>query len=256
LEKNLEFVVSSGLTLSLNNLWAIVNIRPGKLNLATVCLSGDEKLLKDILVNQPSPDQLNIEGQGRVGGVTVIQTGRRSSISISNIRGGSIVVGGGTVIVNGKVISGGENIIENEGIEMPSITITAPEGTALDADSVESLISKGLNGKLYLSVTGQGNANVQGISSGKVDCIGQSRARISDVQGDLKLSCRGQSDINAKGNFGNIDADSSGQSRITIIGNCNDCNADTSGQSSISLIGHASGKVRRHESGMSSIDIE
>ena len=253
MDKKLDFKVSSGLTLNLKNLWASVSIRTGGVNQATVSLSGDEKLLKDIQVTQPSSDSLSIEGQGGADGITVIQSGRRSSISIGNVRGGNLVITNGVVIRNGQVVTGGTSQLEDT--EMPTITITVPEGTELDAESVEELKSQGLNGKLYLSVDGQGKANVQGVNGGKVDCSGQTRAEISNAQGDLKISCSGQSRITAKGNFGDIDADSSGQSQVTIVGNCQDCNADASGMSTVSLIGHASGKVRKHESGMSTVSI-
>jgi len=255
MDKSFDFSVSAGLTLNLKNLWASVSVRTGGVNQATVKLSGDEKLLKDIQVTQPSSDQLSIEGQGGADNVTVIRSRGGSSISIGNFRSsGSIVVGSNIVMVNGKVISGG-NVIDANDTEMPVIIITVPEGTEIDADDVQDLNSQGLNAKVYLSLSAQGKAKIQGVNGGKVNCSGQTRADISDAVGDLKVSCSGQSRVTAKGFFLDIDANCSGQSQVTIIGNCEDINAEASGMSTVTLTGNASGKVRKHESGMSEVSI-
>lgn len=263
-KKNVSFNLSGNSTLTLKNLYAQVTVRKGSAGNASVELNGDEELLKLISVTQPNSNEVLIEGEEMDGGgITVVQSGRRSSISVrgngvvigGNIIGGSIVGGSNVVIVNGKVISGNVTQIDG-GAEMPTITVTVPEGTELDVESVEDLNSQGLNGKLYLSLDGQGKAKIQDVTNAKVNCSGQTRAEISNTSGDLKVSCSGQSRATVKGNFGDVNADASGQSQVRIVGNCKDCEGSASGQSTISLSGHASGKIRKHESGQSSVDID
>jgi len=260
---NLNGNSSLSLSLSLKNLYARVIVRKGPAGKASVELNGDEKLIELIKVIQPSSNEVLIEGEDGGGDVTVIQNHGRSSISvrgngvvISGSVRGNIVSGGNVVIVNGKVISGGNGqVTEIAGAEMPTITVTVPEGTELDAESVESLDAQGLNGKLYLSLNGQGQAKVQDANGLKIDCSGQSRAEITNATGNLLPSQSWQSRVTVKGNLDDVDADSSGQSRIQIVGNCHDCEGNASGMSSVSLIGRASGKVRKHESGMSHVEI-
>ncbi len=262
-KKNVTFDLSGSSTLTLKNLFAQVTVRKGSTGKASVEVSGEDEVIKEIKVTQPNSSEVLIEGPDNGGGgITVVQSGRSSSISVrgndvvvgGNIVGGRIISGGNVVIVNGKVISG--QVTELGGAEMASITVTVPEGTELDAESVEELNSQGLNGKLYLSLDVSGKAKVLDVTSAKIDCRGQTRAELGNAKGDLKVSCSGQSRVTAKGNFGDIDMDASGQSQIQVAGNCRDCEGSASGQSTISLTGHASGKVRKHESGQSSVDIE
>lgn len=262
--KNFSFSLGTSSTLTLKSLYAQVNIRKGIVDKATVEMSGDEKLIELIKVIQNGNGVL-IEGQDMGGGdITVIQNRSHSSISVrgngvvigGSISGARIITNGNVVILNGKVVSdGSSNESEIEDVEKPIITVTVPEGTELDAESVESLDSHGLNGKLYLSLDGQGYARVQDVNGAKISCSGQTRCELGNAWGDLKISCSGQSRTTANGSFGDVDVDSSGQSQIRVIGNCQDIEGSSSGQSTISLIGQASGKVRKHESGQSRIYI-
>lgn len=264
--KNFDFSVGLNSTLTLKTLYAQVNVRKGQANKTTVEMSGSEKLLELIKVTQ-NGNNVTIEGQKNMGdgNITVISNNGRSSFSIrrnaggvfiGSISGGRIVTGDNILIVGDNVISGKETeITEMESIEMPVITITAPEGTDLDAESVESLDSQGLNGKLYLSVEDQESAKVLDVTKSKISCSDQSHCRLGNAQGDLKISCSDQSDAIVKGNFDDIDVNTSDQSSVRVIGNSRDFESRSSDQSSISLTGHTSGKVRKHESDQSSIHI-
>lgn len=253
-KKTFNFKLGESASLNLKSLFAQVTVRKGELGVATVEMEGDEDLVKEITVSQPNPGEIRVEGTDQDGGngnITIIQSGRsnrKSTIVMGNVRG--------LVITNGQVISGGSNVRTIEGLPKPVvITITVPEGTELDAESVEELDSQGLNGKLYLSLDGQGKAKIRDVNSAKISCSGQTIADVGNIKGDAKLGCSGQSKIAVYGNFGDVEADASGQSRIRIVGDCHDCEGSASGQSTITLTGHASGKVRKHESGQSSVDI-
>lgn len=253
-KKNFAFDLGNSPTLTLKSLYAEVVVRKGESGKATVEVEGEGELDKLVKVSQPNSNEVLVEGLGSIGGnnITVIQSSHRSSVVIR----GSV---SGLVVVNGKVISGNENgnVSVIDAIDkMPKITVFVPEGTELDAESVEDLNSQGLNGKLYLSLDGQGKAKIRDVNSAKINCSGQTEADLGNVKGDFKASCSGQSRITARGSFDDVNADTSGQSRIRILGNCRDCEGSASGQSTISLTGHASGKVRKHESGQSSVDIE
>jgi len=246
--KNLNFNVGDGLTLTLQDLWANVEIHIGQGGKATVVLGGDDKLLEQIEVTQPSADQLLVKGSGEGGdGITVIQSGGHGSISVGNIRGSCVVIGGSIVgrtvvpggdlvVINGKVISGGDKVTVVEGGETPKIVVTVPHGTDLEAYDVSSVDSHGLGGKLDISLSSQGEATIDTANDMKVRCSGQSHVHIIDAAGDLKASC-------------------SGQSSVTINGSCKDCYADASGMSRVTVSGRATGKVRKHQSGMSHISV-
>jgi hypothetical protein len=263
-KKNSIFNLSGPTTLTLKDLYAKVIVRAGQTGKASIEIDGDEKLIKLINVSQPNSGEVLIEGRDMGGGdVTVIQS-RGSSISVrgsgvvigGDIVGGRIVSGNNLVIVNGKVVSGGGNVTEIEGGEIPTITVTMPEQTELDAESVEELDSQGLKGKLYLSLDGQNRAKVQDADGVKINCSGQTRANVTNAKGDLKVSCSGQSRVIARGNFDDVDMDSSEQSQINVSGNCRDCEGSASGQSTVTFSGHPSGKIRKHESGMSCVEID
>lgn len=264
--KNFDFNVGSNSTLTLKALYAQVNVRKGQANKTIVKMSGDDKLLKLIKVTQKGND-VTVEGQENMGdgNITIINNSGRSSVYIrgsasgvvvGSISCGRIVTGDNILIIGDNVISGKETkITEIESIEMPVITITVPEGTDLDAESVESLDSQGLNGKLYLSIEDQGSAKVLDVTKSKISCSDQSHCRIGNALGDLKISCSDQSDAIVKGNFDDVDVSTSDQSSVRVIGNSRDFESRSSDQSSISLTGHTSGKVRKHESDQSSIHI-
>lgn len=264
--KNLNFNVGDELTLTLQDLWANIEVRKGQVGKATVDLSGDDKLLEQIKVTQPSPDQLLIKGSDEGGGLTVI-SGRSGSISVGNIRGRGIVIGGSivgrnvitddlVVIHSTNIVSGGSGkVTVIEGGEMPKIIVTVPQGTDLEAYDVQSVNSHGLCGKLDVSLSGQGEATVDDVKGMKVRCSGQSHANITNASGNLKASVSGQSSISVVGKLGDVEAEASGQSSVTVNGSCENCNVDASGMSHVTVSGHATGKVRKHSSGMSHVSV-
>lgn len=258
-----KFNVAEGLTLCLENLWAEVTVRPGQPGVAEVKLEGDEKLLKQIKVSQPTPDQLLIKGPEDGGGVTVISSGgsvsvrggRGSVVIGGNVVGGRIITGSNLVVINGRVVSGGENATVIEGDQIPKITVTVPKGTNLDVSDVQKLDSRGLGGKLDLSLHGQGETTIGDVVKAKVVCHGQSHCQVTNCSGDLRVTCAGQSSVTASGSFGDVEADSSGQSHVSLTGYCRNFDGSASGQSSTSFSGQVSGKVRKHESGQSRVMI-
>lgn len=266
-EETKEFQVVSGLTLALENLGANVRISVGAEGKATFRMSGDEKLLKDIEVSQPSPNRIQIKGKGLGGGndITVISGGGRQSVSMTSVRGGNIVIsgggsivsvgrGGGTVIINGKVVSGEGNVETIEG-GLPEIQVNVPKGTSLDITDVESTISSGLGGKLNARLGGQCSLSVSDVNGLKVKCNGQSGCTARNASGDANLSTNGQSSIEIRGNLNDVEAETNGQSHITIGGNCHDFDGEANGQSRISVSGRATGNVRQRESGQSRISV-
>ncbi len=264
--KNLNFNVGDGLTLTLQDLWASVEVRKGQIGKATVNLSGDDKLLEQVEVTQSSPDQLLIKGSGEDGGGLTVINSRGGSISVGNIRGSGIVIGGSVVgrtivsggdlvVVNGKVVSGGNKVTVIEGGEMPTITIVVPAGTNIEAYDVQSVNSRGLGGKLDVSLSGQGEATVDYVNGMKVRCSGQSHANITGAAGNIKASCSGQSNVSVVGSkLGDVEAEASGQSSVTVNGSCEDCDVDASGMSHVTVT-HATGKVHKHSSGMSHVSV-
>jgi hypothetical protein len=252
------YQVAPSLCLYIENLWAEVSISAGEENTANVMMSGDEESLKDIKVSQPNPGLLQIEGAGPNGqgsGITVIATGGRGrqSVSISSVRGGNIVVSGGTIKVDGKVVSEGGGVKVFDGCDIPKIEVTVPRGTDLEIYGVEKAEVSGLNGKLSSRVGGQSSLKAADVRGLKVKCSGQSSCEITRASGDAKLTAAGQSVIIIQGNLDDVEADAGGQSHITINGNCHDFEGDASGQSRILLSGKASGKVRQRESGQSRV---
>ncbi len=265
-EETKEFQVVSGLTLALENLEANVKISIGTGGKATVTMSGDEKLLKDIDVSQPNPNRIQIKGNGLDGrnAVTIISGGGRQSISVTGVRGGSVVVSGGgsfvsvgggrsTVIVNGRVVSGSDNETIEAGI--PQIQVSVPKGTNLDVTDVESTESSGLDGKLNVRLGGQCELSVSDVNGLKVKCSGQSECNVRNASGDANLNTSGQSSIEIQGDLNNVEADANGQSHIVISGNCNDFDGNANGQSRISVSGRALGNVRQRENGQSRISV-
>lgn len=250
------YQVAFGLCLFIEKLWAEVSISVGEENKATVEISGDEKLLKDINVTQPNPKLLQIEGAGsdeQGSGITVISARGRQSISISSVQGGSIIVAGGTVKVNGKLVSGNGSVNVIEGGDIPKIKVMVPRGTNLETYDVEKVEVSGLNGSLSSHVGGQGSLRASDVNGLKVKCSGQSSCEITRVAGNAKLVATGQSSIDVQGNLEDVEADAGGQSHITINGNCHDFEGEASGQSRILLSGKASGRVRQRESGQSRV---
>lgn len=265
--KTLNFKVSNSLTLTLQDLWANIEVRAGSAGVVTVELKGDDKLLEQIKVTQPNSDEILIKGAGEAnGGLTVIQSGGRSSISVGNISNSSSVVIGGSikgrvvisdddvvVISGGKVLSGGGKVNVITGDEIPTIIISVPQGTDLVAYDVTSVDAKGLGGKLNVSLSGQGKAVVENAKGMKLRCSGQSSIQVTKATGDLKASTSGQSNIQVSGQFGDVEAESSGQSHVTVNGPCNDCEVESSGQSGVNVSGPAKGKVRKNANGQSHV---
>jgi len=261
-EMTQKFNVATDLTLCLENLWAEVTVRTGQPGVAEVTLEGEEKLLKQIKVTQPSPDQLSISGpENSGGGMTVISSGgsvsvrggRGSVVIGGSVSGARIITGRNLVIVNGRVVSGGEDATVIEGDKIATITVTVPQGTHLDVSDVQKLDSRGLGGRLDLSLHSQGEARVQDVVKAKIACHGQSHCRIANCSGDLRVTCGGQSSATVSGTFGDVEADSSGQSHISVNGNCGNFDGSAGSQSTINFTGTASGKVRKHESGQSHV---
>jgi hypothetical protein len=266
-------VPAEGLTLTLEDLSARVTVRTGNPGVAFVNLSGPDKLLEVIKVEQPQPDQLTIKGERSSSGATIIQSfssgrgGFSISQSVGGISGGSVVIGGGKgrrtiissgdlVIVNGKVISGGgDDVTVIESDQPPSILVTVPPGTDLEVYDVEYCDATGLGGKLDLSLNQQDEATITGANGMKVSLNGQSECRISDASGDLRASLNGQSKGRIIGNLGDVDANVNGQSELTVRGNCHDFIATANGQSEITLSGVATGRVKTRENGQSSINV-
>jgi len=248
--------VAPGLCLFIEKLWAEVNISVGEEGKATVEISGDEKFLKDIHVTQPNPKLLQIEGAGsnlQGNSVTVISSGGRGYVSVSSLRGGCIIVGGGNIVVNGKSISGDGNVNVIEGGDIPKIKVAVPKGTNLESYDVERVKACGLKGSLSSHVSGQGSIHASDVNGLKMKCSGQSSCDITAVSGDAKLVTAGQSSIDIQGDLNEVDADASGQSHITINGNCHDFEGEASGQSRILLSGKATGRIRQRESGQSRV---
>lgn len=267
--KNEKYSVSDGLMLTLESLWAEVRVSVGQSGVATVELEGDEKLLKQIHVSG-NASQVTIKGEGGDnGGITVISGRGNSVVSVGNIRGGGVVISGGSihvggnivagrnlVVVNGKVISGGDgDVTVVEGGKMPTITVKVPKGTDLEVYDVERLTSKGLGGRVDVSLSGTSEATITDANGMKVKCSGQSQCVVENATGDLKADTSGQSGVDIVGNIGDVNADCSGQSHISINGNCHDFNGETSGQSHISVSGKATGRVRQRNSAMSRISV-
>lgn len=253
-KKHYEFQVVEGLTLAVQDVWAKVNIQTGRDGVATVDLDGDDKLLEQIHVSQPGDDEIFIRGTGENGGgITIINPGG-SMISVGNIRAGRNVVIGGSV-VGGTIISSG-NMTVIQDAQPTTITVRVPQGTNMEAFGVSEMNSRGLGGRVDITLSGQGEASIEDAHGMKIRCSGQSHCRITKASGGLTAGCSGQSSVVIVGNLDDVEADASGQSSITVNGNCRDCIANARGQSNISVSGHASGRVRKHGGGMSRVSIE
>lgn len=258
MRKDLSFEVSEGLTLlSLEDLWAKVLVRTGPPETATVVLEGDEKLVNQVKVEHPNPTELILKGEqggntAIMGRSSVVVRGRGSVVVGGNIRG-SVISSGDLVIINGRVVSGGKNVTVIEGDEMLKIQITVPERTDLSSYGVEELDSRGLGGKLTLSLSGQQQAVAEFVRRIRVSCSGQSEVRVTKASGELNVSASGQSSVSISGDFEDVETQSSGQSHIGINGNCRNFEGNSSGQSSVSVSGSVFGRVRKHSSGQSNI---
>lgn len=255
-DESSSYQVEQGLCLTLEDLFAEVNISVGEEGTAAIKISGDEKLTKDIKISQANPKSVQIKGVGLGDrNVTIITNGSRTSINNGNViiaGRDSMVSIKSTVVINGKVVSGEGDVIEGG---IPQIQITVPKGTDLEIYDVEKAESIGLGGKLVANLGGQKNLRITEANGLKIKCDGQSKCRAEKATGDVKLTVSGQSTIYVQGDLNDVEADASGQSGITIIGNCHDFNGDASGLSKISVTGKASGRVRQRESGLSEIHI-
>lgn len=82
--------------------------------------------------------EARMKGGAGGGGMTVIQTGRggRSSFSSVNVSSGSIVIGGGTVMVNGRLVSGGQGATVIAGGNPITVVARVPVGSTVTATSV------------------------------------------------------------------------------------------------------------------------
>lgn len=255
MEKKFSFPVVSGLAFLLENLFAIVNVRACEDANVSVVVSGDEDLIKDIDVVQSSPASISVKGKGGSGGIiTVINNGRGSSVSVSNISGNSISISNSVVMVDGKVIAPG-NSDNVKTKEMTSIKVLMPKGSAISLSDVHKAFISGVGGKLNARLSGQGELDVLDVGNAKVKGSGQTQCDLKNVSGSVNLDVSGQSHVSAQGEFGDVEAEASGMSTITIIGNCQDVDAEASGMSNIVVRGQVSGTVRERKSGMSKISI-
>lgn len=259
--KEFDFRISSPATLTLEDLWARVAVGLGAAGKAEIVLDGAEKLLEEIAVSQPDDDQVLVKGQGGSGGVSIVSRG--GSISIGgggtfvggSIVGSRIVTGDSIVIVNGRVVSGNVTVIEGgKTPEMPTISIKVPLGTNLEIEDVAWTSSRGLNGWLDLSLSGQGEAEIAGAKGLKIRVHGQSNCQISEGSGDLDARASGQSGIEVSGSLNDVDVEASGQSQIEVSGSCQNAEAEAAGQSRVRISG-VKGKIRKHESGQSRVTI-
>jgi len=262
---NKEFKVGDGFCLTVENTFADVRISVGPDSVASVKMTGDEKLLKDIKLSQPNADSLLIKGQSAKANssVSIFTTGsgsfsmnnfssHGSVVSIGN--GGVVSIGRGNVVmVNGKIVTGngdGETIDE-----LPQIEITVPLGSDLDISDSGNVTAIGLGGKVNAHLSNQDNLQITDASGLKIKCSGQSHCTIKNGAGDANLTVSGQSSIAVTGDLHNVEATSSGQASIALDGNCHDFSGDSSGQSNIYVRGRATGKVRQRESGQSRISV-
>ena len=254
MDKDFSFSVRDEATLTLENLYAKVEVGVGRPNTVTVFVEGEEKAVGQINPSQPSPDQVVVRGE---------QGGGRSSISVrggsveirGSVRGSIIVSGRGNVIVGGRQIFSGDDVTVIEGDEMPTVTVKVPVGTKLEVYDVEELSSRGLHGRVVVSLSGQERANIYDAKYVGVKLNGQSKCRIENASGNLKAETNGQSGLTISGDLLDVEADSNGQSHISINGSCQDFTGESNGQSSISVSGRATGRVRERSHGQSNIRV-
>lgn len=256
MEKDFHFKVGRNPTLTLEDLFAEVEIEAGSTDIIRINLEGDEKLIEKFSAEKTSIYDVRVKGQPS----TVQITSRHGNVSTSirgNIKGSIISVSGGDVtIINGKIVSGHADVINfTENTQPLKISIIAPIGTNLDFDGVRKLTSRDLKGKVSAKLSGQEIASLISAIDAKVGCSGQSSCILTNVWGNVTLECSGQSRINIKGNFQDIDAESSGQSYISISGDCRNFLAEASGASRIELSGQVSGRMKERTSGVGRVRI-
>jgi hypothetical protein len=254
MNKDFSFSVGHEVTLTLEDLYAKVEVGVGEPNTVTVVVEGEEKVISQIKANQPSPDQVVVRGE-QGGGRSSISV-RGSSVEIrGSVRGSIIVSGRGNVVIGGRQIFGGDDVTVIEGDEMATVKVKAPIGTKLEIYDVEELSSRGLHGRVAVSLSGQAKANIRDAKYVRAKLNGQSQCRIENASGNVKAETNGQSGLTVSGDLMDVEADSNGQSHIAINGNCQDFTGESNGQSSISVSGRASGRIRERSCGQSHIGV-
>jgi hypothetical protein len=247
MEKKFDFKVEDGLLIKFKNLYAKVIVTPGQDENVSILIKGEEKLIGNVEINQK--DSKNISLKSKAENTTIISsnnrfTGNSTFINVSN----SVVVSGGSVYIgSGNVIIGDEKKVLIE------IEISAPKGTDIDTSGVKEFHALGVEGRLWASVSGQSFLEVQRVKNPRVDCSGQSEAKLFDASGCAKINVSGQSSSYLAGALSDIDVDASGQSKVALFADCVDVDLNASGMSNIEFHGKCTGHIRRNTSGMSRI---
>lgn len=239
---------------------AILPCDNGKVEVAIDAAADD---LKDFEVSH-NGDKVSLKQKGMAGGSTVVMGGgsvviggsSRGVTVVSNIRGGSVSIINGRVIVDGKEIKP-DGKQSSEPTRLPRVVIKAPVNSNVDAEigGAALLFSSVAHDEVYLRLAGQTNATVTAKTL-NVDASGQSSVKATVNGGDLDVDLSGQGRVETQGEFAKVKADLSGMGQIrtsgTVRGNYT---ADASGMGSIVHRGDVRGRVRESKSGMATIEI-
>lgn len=160
---------------------------------------------------------------------------------------------GGTVIVNGMTYVGGQR--EDSPME---IMAYIPEGWDLDVQAwgISSLTSNLPLKSVNFSISGRTTFDLNGTKDLEIECSGQSKGVVREVEGALRINCSGQSSIRTHGIYNSVNVSSSGQSAIRTSGVCKgNYKANATGMSSVEHNGTVNGRVIKNSSGMSSVRV-
>ncbi len=235
-------MIYSARNLEVRGVLADLDVRVHQEPNVKVTIVGPASEVKTIRVNHQG-DTVIIEGEGDEvtgGGVTII-SGRGSSVTrVGRIRGGSVLIGRGTIIRRGggsiiaEGIVGGQNVvITGNGENQTKITVEVPKGAAVNLSGVSgNSVIGDTDGTLQVNAS-DGSVNAGRVANATLSVQGSSDINVREVNGVLTISIMGSGDVRVDGGkvnaliinvMGSGDASFNGQAEtatLTVMGSGN-----------------------------------
>jgi hypothetical protein len=265
--------VPPGTKLHMSGLTATTRVKRGTDSTIKVTITGPKEWRDTVEVNhsrgkvevtEPNNGGSNVTIRG--GGVVISGDSRGAIVTGSGnvmtsmfgrVSGATVVSGSGRVVVNGVDVT--DVVNERSGRtrydDTPRrIDIEVPAQTDIGAHSCQAVHTDGIGGKVRGHLSGQGVLSAQAVSGLKLHISGQSRATVTDADGDADVDLAGQSTVAISGAFAEVYLDVSGQSSVTVSGSASRVSGSASGMSTVTVTGPVESE-RIDTSGMSTATV-
>jgi hypothetical protein len=204
IEKKFDFMVSADAVLTLENLFAGVEVKAGSKKSVSVILNGMEKFLNKVNVTQ----NLN-----------------------------NILVSGGTLneeLLAAKSVRCKKTL---------SITIFVPIGTKVIVSMVQETQICGVKGKIEADIINQSYLSAMGTLDLNLKCSDYSHCNMTNVMGNVKVNLIDHANVSLSGRYESVDIRAIDHGVMTLVGSCYELKTSAFGSGRIHLNSKVKGRL-------------